>query len=55
MVTQTLTTTAKEVGSFLYVSVSPIPGEPCPTCGRKVPMTNAQRQKAYRERTKGVA
>ena len=26
------------------------PDEVCPTCHRKVPMTGAQRQKAYRER-----
>ena len=27
-----------------------VPGEPCPTCGRKVPMTAAQRKRRERER-----
>lgn len=26
------------------------PGEPCPTCGRRMPMTDAQRQRRYREK-----
>ena len=26
------------------------PGQPCPTCGRPMPMTGAQRQKRWRER-----
>ena len=53
MVTQTLTTTAKDGDGILYVSVGPIPGQPCPTCGRKVPMPGAQRQNAYRARKRG--
>ena len=54
-VTQTLTTslTDDDGDSVQYVSVGPMPGEPCPTCGRKVPMTAVQRKK--RQRTKGVA
>lgn len=26
------------------------PGQPCPTCGRRVPLTHGLRQKLYRER-----
>jgi hypothetical protein len=26
------------------------PGEPCPTCGRPIPLTNAERQRRYRQR-----
>ncbi len=26
------------------------PGQPCPTCGRKVPMTGAERQRRWRAR-----
>ena len=29
---------------------APRPGQPCPTCGRPMPMTGAQRQKRWRER-----
>lgn len=32
--------------------VWPISGQPCPTCGRRVPMTGAERQRKYRERQK---
>ena len=38
-------------------SISPVehdivvaPGDSCPTCGRPMPMTGAQRQKRWRER-----
>ena len=27
-----------------------VPGQPCPTCGRKVPMTGAERQRRWRAR-----
>ena len=30
----------------------PAPGETCPTCGKRMAMTKAQTQKAYRERKK---
>ncbi len=33
-------------GSYGY---APGPGDECPTCGRKVPMSHAQRQAAYRQ------
>ena len=33
--------------------VRPEPGEACPTCGKRMAMTKAQTQKAYRARKKG--
>jgi hypothetical protein len=48
-VTQTVTEVTPAVTQE-YVSVLPLPGEPCPTCGRKMPMSHAQRQAAYRGR-----
>ncbi len=36
--------------TFTYMRVLPTPGEPCPTCGRKVPLSGAERQRRYRER-----
>ena len=53
MVTDVTTTATDANVEMFYVSVDPEPGQPCPTCGRKVPMTGAQRQKAYRERQRG--
>jgi len=52
-VTQTVTTSTSDGDEAQYVSVGPVPGQPCPTCGRKVPIPQAQRQKAYRERKRG--
>jgi hypothetical protein len=46
-VTQTIT---EERPVLVPVTESVTPGESCPTCGQKVPMTNAQRQAAYRDR-----
>jgi rRNA maturation endonuclease Nob1 len=46
-VTQTIT---QERPVLVPVTESVTPGEECPTCGQKVPMTNAQRQAAYRGR-----
>lgn len=34
----------------LGVNPSPIGGEPCPACGRKVPLSGAERQRRWRER-----
>ena len=39
-----------DVPTYTYVQVGPVPGEPCPTCGRKVPMTGAERQRKWRAR-----
>lgn len=47
--TVTETVTAGD-GESHYLSVRPLPGEPCPTCGRKMPKSHAQRQAAYRGR-----
>lgn len=40
--------TCEPIGAALKPEVGP--GEPCPACGQKIPMTGAQRQRAYRER-----
>lgn len=31
-----------------------VPGQPCPTCGKPVGKTHAQRQRAYRERRRNA-
>lgn len=57
-VTPTVTPTEEEVTRSITqerpvlvpVTERVTPGEECPTCGQKVPMTNAQRQAAYRGR-----
>ncbi len=41
---------AATAGAVRYFQVLPTPGEPCPACGRKVPMSGAERQRRYRER-----
>lgn len=45
----TVTTTPDD--DVTYVSVLPLPGEPCPTCHRKMPSKNAQRQAAWRRKS----
>jgi hypothetical protein len=46
-VTRTIT---QERPALVPVTETVTPGESCPTCGQKVPMTNAERQAAYRGR-----
>ena len=42
---------AKVYADFVGGSVpEAVSGEPCPTCGRRVPMTGAERQRKWRER-----
>ena len=38
------------VGVLAEMMARPLPGHSCPTCGRPMPMTGAQRQKRWRER-----
>ena len=39
-------------GEVVSVSAKPLPGESCPTCGKRMAMTKAQTQKAYRAKLK---
>lgn len=43
-------TTTRDPDAVVTQTVTPGPGEECPTCGQKMPKSHAQRQAAYRER-----
>lgn len=49
-VTPNVTEPPQVVTPSVTVTENVTPAQPCPLCGQKVPMSHAQRQKAYRER-----
>ncbi len=48
------TTISSGSSNIVYVRVGPISGQACPTCGRRVPMTGAERTRRWRAKNKPV-